>query len=183
MDAFWRALLWKQFGAAIDMLDNAVAACPDSLWRQPVWPDPAAPEGRAEFWYVAYHALFWLDLYLFGAEEGFTPPEPYALIEQDDANGPIPDQPYSKDDVRAYLAYARHKCRLTIAAMTDEQARQPVNFPWMEEGEVVSYAEVQLYNMRHLQGHAAELSLLLGQHDVQFDSVWATRAKDDLDQE
>ena len=27
----------------------------------------------AEFWYVIYHALFWLDLYLEGSAEGFAP--------------------------------------------------------------------------------------------------------------
>lgn len=178
MDSFWRTVLWKQFGAAIDMLDNAVVACPDSLWRQPVWPDPSVPSERAEFWFIAYHAVFWLDLYLFGSEEGFAPPAPYTLVEQDDSAGPLPDRAYSKDEVRAYLAYARQKCRATIETMTDERARQSVNFPWMSEGEDVSYFELQLYSMRHIQEHAAQLSLLLGQHRVQADYDWAPSAKD-----
>ena len=28
MDSVWPTALWKQFGAAIDMLDNALVACP-----------------------------------------------------------------------------------------------------------------------------------------------------------
>lgn len=28
----WRTILWQQFGAAVDMLDNALRACPDELW-------------------------------------------------------------------------------------------------------------------------------------------------------
>ena len=181
MDSFWRTILWKQFGGTIDMLDNALVACPDSLWRQVVWHDPSVPSQRAEFWYVAYHALFWLDLYLYGAEEGFAPPAPYSLVEQDDAAGPLPDRPYSRDELRAYLASVRQKCRTTIEAMTDERVRQPVNFGWMREGEVVSYYELQLYNMRHVQGHAAELSLLLGEHGIQANAIdWVTRAADDL---
>jgi hypothetical protein len=32
MDDFWKTVLWQQFGAAIDMLENAVRACPDELW-------------------------------------------------------------------------------------------------------------------------------------------------------
>lgn len=180
MDSLWRAALWAQFGAAIDMLDNAVAACPDALWRSAVWHDPAAPAQRAEFWYVAYHALFWLDVYLLGSEEGFAPPAPFALIEQDDANSPLPDQPYSKDELRAYLASLRQQCRATIETMTDERARQPVNFGWMREGEVVRYAELQMYSMRHIQEHAAQLSLLLGQHGVPAEDVdWVARAKRD----
>jgi len=37
----------RQFGASIDMLDNAVITCPDELWS-----------GSCKFWHVAYHALF-----------------------------------------------------------------------------------------------------------------------------
>jgi len=29
MDDFWKTLLWQQFGAAIDMLEDATRACPD----------------------------------------------------------------------------------------------------------------------------------------------------------
>jgi hypothetical protein len=177
MDSLWRTMIWKQFGAAIDMLDNAVLACPDALWRQPVWD---APSPRAEFWYVAFHTLFWLDLYLFGSEERFVPPASFAMTEQDDADGPLPNGPYSKDDLRAYLASLRQKCRTTIETMTDERARQPVSFPWMQEGEVVSYAELQIYSMRHTQEHAAQLSLLLGHHGVPDEALdWVTRAQED----
>lgn len=181
MESFWGAILWKQFGAAIDMLDNALVACPDTLWRQPVWQDSSAPSGRAEFWYVAYHTLFWLDLYLFGSEEGFAPPAPYALVEQDDASGPIPDKTYSKEQVRTYLAYCRDKCRSITEMMTDERARQPVSFGWVEDGEVISYYELQLYNMRHVQEHAAQLNLLLGRNGIPGEQIdWVARARDDV---
>jgi hypothetical protein len=50
----------------------------------------------------------------------------------------------------------------------------------MEDGEVVSYYELQLYSMRHIQEHAAQLSLLLGQHGVSGESLdWVARAHDD----
>ncbi|HKD74132.1 MAG TPA: DinB family protein, partial [Ktedonobacterales bacterium] len=65
--------------------------------------------------------------------------------------------------------------------MTDERARQPVNFGWMREGEVVSYLELQLYSMRHAQEHAAQLNLVLGEHGVKTDYDLVTRARDDLD--
>jgi len=173
VDSLWRTMLWKQLGAAIDMLDHALVACPDALWRQPVWQDPLA-----QFWYVAYHALFWLDLYLFGTDERFAPPAPFTLEELDPA-GIVPERPYSREELRTYLAYAREKCRTTFETLTDERARQPVTFPWTR-GEAVSYVELQIYNMRHIQEHAAQLSLLLGQHGVQTDQVdWVARAKED----
>ncbi|HCI80283.1 MAG TPA: DinB family protein, partial [Ktedonobacter sp.] len=32
MDFLWKTALWQQFGATIDMLENALLACPDTLW-------------------------------------------------------------------------------------------------------------------------------------------------------
>ena len=71
MDTTWRAILWQQFGAAIDMLGNAMEACPDELWSD--------RSQQPELWYMAYHTLFWLDLYLYGSVEGFVPPAPFTL--------------------------------------------------------------------------------------------------------
>lgn len=181
MDSLWRTILWKQYGAALDTLDNTLAACPDALWRQPVWHAAAVPSRRTEFWYVAYHTLYWLDVYLYGTEDGFAPPPPFALTEQEDGDGPIPDVTYTKEQLRGYLAALRQTLYDITATLSDERARQPVSFGWMREGEVVTYAELQLYTMRHLQGHAAELSLLLGEHGVPSDQLdWVTRARDDL---
>ena len=180
MDSFWPTMMWKQFGAAVDMLDNTVAACPDALWRQPVWHVLSDPSQGVEFWYVAYHALFWLDLYLVGSAEGFAPPAPFTLSELDPA-GALPERIYTKEELRAYLASLRQRCHTTFETMTDERARQPASFPWMADGEAFSYVELQLYNMRHIQEHAAQLSLLLGQHGVQADLDWVPRAKDDAD--
>ena len=98
MDATWRTSLWQQFGAAIDMLDNAVTACPDELWRVRLWDDAELPESAA-FWYIVYHTLFWLDLYLSGAVEGFAPPAPFTLDELDPA-GLLPDRPYTRDELQ-----------------------------------------------------------------------------------
>jgi DinB superfamily len=179
METSWNTALWSQFGAAIDMLDNALVACPDSLWRQRAWraPHPLPPE-YTEFWNLAFHALFWLDLYLSGSAEEFAPPTPFTRDELD-PDGIVPDQPYTREQLRAYLASTRQKCHTTLATLTDEQARQPVAFPWAR-GQAVSYFELQLYNMRHVQEHAAQLSLVLGQHGVPDEALdWVARAKDD----
>jgi hypothetical protein len=115
---------------------------------------------------VAYHTIVWLDLYLTGSREGFEPPPPFI-------RGALPDQPYTKEQIRAYLGQCRAKCRATIEALTDERASQRCPFPWMEP----TFLELQLYCMRHVQEHAAHLSFLLGQHGVTgFD--WVSRARD-----
>ena len=66
-------MLWRQFGAAIDALGDALRNRPDALWEARLWddqPEQWVMPGFATFWYLGYHTLFWLDLYLTGAEEG-----------------------------------------------------------------------------------------------------------------
>ncbi len=160
MSVPWKTIIWSQFGAAIDTLDDMVCACPDELWRGRLWDNAVARSEYAEFWYRVYHALFWLDLYLTGAEEGFMPPAPFELIEM--AEDDLPERVYTRDELLAYLQYGRERCRTTIETLTDEAAQARCRFPWGE----VSFVELQLYNMRHVQEIAAQLSLFLGQNGV-----------------
>ncbi len=171
MDTTWRTIIWQQFGAAIDMLENALRACPDRLWRDCLWNNDSERPEYAQFWYIAYHTLFWLDLYLSGSVEGFAPPAPFTLDELDPA-GLLPERPYSKDELQAYLDHGRQKCRATIEALTDEKARQRCGFRWGE----ISFLELLLYNMRHVQEHAAQLNLMLGQK-VGSAPGWVIKAK------
>jgi hypothetical protein len=168
METLWSTALWPQFGAAIDMLENALVACPEALWMERIWPDPPPPEFPphfAEFWYVTFHTLVWLDLYLSGVpEEEFAPPAPFAQGVLDSVEVQ-PERPYTKEELRDYLVSMRRKCHSTLVTLTDEQARQPVEYPW-SEGQPISFLELQIYTMRHVQEHAAQLSLFLGQHGV-----------------
>lgn len=184
MDSLWKTALWRQFGTAIDMLENALVACPTSLWKEHLWRDPPdhalsseLPPEFAEFWYVAYHTLFWLDLYLSGSrEEDFVPPAPFIWTELD---SPVsPERPYTKEELHTYLAATRRKCYATLTALTDERARQVVEYPWAE-GRAVSFLELQLYTMRHVQEHAAQLHMFLGQHSVSETSNWVGLTKAD----
>jgi hypothetical protein len=184
MERLLSTALWRQFGAAIDMLDHAVAACPAALWTKRLWPEappPPFPPRFAEFWYLTYHTLVWLDLYLSGVpEEDFAPPAPF-LSGEIDSIATQPDQPYSMEELRAYLAALRQKCQATLLGLTEEEARRPIEYPWVA-GQPISYLELQLYNLRHVQEHAAQLSLFLGQHAVpETDLGWVARATGDPD--
>ena len=180
METVWRTALWRQFGAAIDALDNALAACPDSLWTERLWPSPPPawfPPQFGEFWHVSFHALAWLDLYLSGVpEEEFAPPAPFVQGEIDSAEA-LPDRPYTKEQLRTYLASLRRKCQATLTGLTNEQASRPVEYPW-SKGQPISFLELLIYNMRHVQEHAVQLSLFLGQHGVPDEDIgWVARAK------
>jgi hypothetical protein len=148
MDRIWNESLWRQMGAAIDMLENAVVACPDHVWS-------AGPPQRA-YWYLTYHTLFYLDLYTYGTVDGFAPPAPFTLDELD-PRGVYPDRVYGKDELLEYLVHCREACREAIRSLADETAARPCVFSWGAP----SYGELLLDNMRHVQHHTAQLHWIL----------------------
>jgi hypothetical protein len=171
MDTTLKTGIWQQFGASINFLADTMSACPDQLWLAALWQTPDKSPEFAQFWYVAYHTLFWLDLYLTGAEEGFVPPAPFTLIEQDD-DGPLPERVYTKAELMAYLMDCRKKCHATIEALTDEMAQRRCRFGWGE----CSFLELLVYNLRHVHGHASQLNMLLGQHGISAPD-WVAQAR------
>ena len=168
MDANLKKSLWQQFGAAIDTLNDAMRLCPDDLWETVLWEDED-DERYGQFWYIAYHTLFWTDLFLGGSYEGFTPPAPFI-------RGTLPDEPYAKADVHAYLRDCREKCKAMVQELTDERASEICIFPWMQP----SYLELQFYSMRHVQEHAAQLNMILGHRGITGQD-WFAKAQDDID--
>jgi hypothetical protein len=157
------------------MLGNALRACPDDLWTAHMWNDPAMKPEFSDFWYVAFHTLFWLDLYLFGGVEGFPPPQPYNLDELD-PHGLLPERIYSREELLTYLEHCRHKCRVTIEQLKDENAHQMCEFTWAKKG--ISFIELILDNMRHVQEHGAQLNMFLGQQ-AGISTGWVPHPIDD----
>jgi len=147
---FSKEILWKQLGAAIEMLDNAIRSCPEEVWSD--------RERQPEFWYTAYHALFFLDLDLSGSLEGFAPPAPFTLSELDPA-GVLPERTYTQAELGAYAEHCRQKCREVLANLTEETADRLSKFDWV----TLPFAERLLYTLRHVQHHTGQLHLILRQ--------------------
>lgn len=168
MNPPWNETLWRQLGAAIDMLENAIAACPEELWLD--------RERRPELWYLAYHTLFFLDLYLSPTPDGFTPPPPFTLDELDPA-GVLPERPFSQAELLAYLAHGRRKARATLAALDDDGASRLTTFPWLAG---LPFGELLLVSLRHVQHGAAQLNLVLRQ-EVDAAPGWVKQAAAPLD--
>lgn len=160
MTVIERDMLWRQFAVAIDSLTDVLRDCPDALWTKQLWPDQPdqwVASGFSSFWYLGYHALFWLDLYLTGAEEGFAPPPPFDLVEME-AHEALP-RVYTRAELLGYAALCRSRCQTTIETVSDADAQRLCRFAWGE----VPFAELLLYTLRHVQEHAAQLQLFLGQ--------------------
>ena len=155
--------LWKQFGASIDMLANAMLLCPADYW-----------DTDKKFWYHAYHCLFFLDYYLTLEPQEFLPPALFTLSEFE---GTMPDKVYSKEELLSYLQFNRNKCYQLISGLTEEKMNQR----WINVSGRMNYSvfELLLYNMRHVQHHAAQMNLLLRQ-DINDAPAWVSRANDDL---
>lgn len=167
MDAASREALWRQFGAAIEMLENSIQACPDALWGD--------RSRKPEFWYLVFHTLFFLDLYLSQSEEGFQPPPPFTCSELD-PTGILPERSYTKAEILDYLEHGRAKCRAALGALSVERAAEVRRFGSIE-GDVL---ELLLYNMRHVQHHVGQLHLILRQ-ETDFAPSWVGKAGTPLD--
>jgi hypothetical protein len=79
---------------------------------------------------------------------------------------------YTRDELLGYLEYCRRKCQETIGALSDEQANRLCRFAWGG----LPYAELQLYNLRHVQEHGAQLRMFLGQQAGK-PAAWASQAQ------
>ena len=138
----------SQYNAALEMLKQAIKACPESLWDDPQYESP--------FWHIAYHVLFYTHLYLQPTEQDFVPWEKqqdgYRSLSSD---GEREGVPYSKEDLLAYLQLCRQQVEEQVTAL-DLEARS--GFHWLPFDKL----ETQFYNIRHIQQHTGELYERLG---------------------
>lgn len=163
MDEATKKIIWSQFGASIDMLENAMTACPDKVWN--------TGSKFQDFWYIAYHTLFWLDFYLSAQSDENSPHSALGLTELD-PEGILPDRIYSKTELLEFCALCRNKCKDIIENLSPEEANQIYKFNSLN----LKISELILYNMRHVQHHTGQLNLIL-RLKADMGSKWIRQAK------
>jgi hypothetical protein len=161
MDNLFKEALWKQFGAGIDMLENAILMCPDKMWNT-----------ADKFWYTSYHCLFFLDYYLTLEPSEYVSPRPFTNSEFESK---LPERTYTKEELLAYLQAGKEKCRKLITNLTDEIAKKRWKNPYRD----YSVIEMLIYNLRHVQHHAAQLNQLLRQK-INNAPAWVAQTKTNL---
>lgn len=151
-----RELLTHQYEASLSMLNLAVARCPDDRWHEPV--------AQWKFCQAAFHVVFFADVYLQPDESiDRLKGQPFHVDHKDTFRDyeELIDRPpvlmYDKAFVGTYLRYVREKAQKTIAGESDEVLAGPSGFA----RRTCSRAELHVYNIRHIQHHAAQLSLCL----------------------
>ncbi len=138
------------------MLNRCVEQCPGDRWEGRV--------GDYAFWHVAYHTLFFTDLYLSRDDKSFElrdfhredchffgqrPWPPFEAV--------VADVPYEKDVLLEYVRICWRKSVETIGSETRESLEGPSGFWWYE----VPRGEFHLINIRHIQHHSGQMSLYL----------------------
>jgi len=146
-----KQILTGQFEAALCMMNQCVQACQPEHWEGKIANDT--------FQQVAYHTLFFVDLYLSPNEEAFKPRDFHR--RGGDERGPTLSPGLSKDETLSYLAICRQKAIETIASETRQSLEGASGFSWRK----ISRGELHIYNLRHVQHHTGQLSAYLRRVD------------------
>jgi uncharacterized damage-inducible protein DinB len=145
---YLKTVLTGQFEAALCMLNRCVRNCPPEHWDGKI--------ANGTFRQVAYHTLFYVDLYLSPNEEAFELRELHRR-GGDRRFGAAADGGLTKEETLAYLAICRQKAVETLASETLESLQGPSGFARLS----FSRGELHLYNIRHVQHHTGQLSAYL----------------------
>lgn len=150
----WQHLISKQYKAALCTLDRCIAMAPDSLWNEPV--------GNLKFCQVAFHTLFFTDFYLETTEgsvgdQDFHRKRPQFFRDYEELQDRPQQLLYERSTVRDYVQHCRQKSARVVTSETEQTLTAPCGFS-RRNG---SRAELHVYSIRHIQHHAAQLSLRL----------------------
>src|SRR6478609_4596961 len=150
MSNLYQQVVLGQFEAALAMLKQCLERCPAELWESKI----AGLTVRQ----VAYHTLFFVDYYL-DSEAAFTLRDLHHAggDEREPANSPGLDQAATL----AYVTICHDKLLATLRDETEASLLEPAGFSWLP----FSRAELHLYNLRHVQHHAGQISAHLRRLD------------------
>jgi len=148
---FFRQILTAQYEAALGMMNQCIAACGPQYWDGKIAND--------SFRQVAYHALFFTDLYLSPGEKAFELRELHQ--RGGDERGPNASIGLDKEETLSYVGICRAKVAQALAKETPESLQGPSGFSWRKH----SRGELHVYNIRHLQHHVGQLSAYLRRVD------------------
>jgi hypothetical protein len=160
-----KELIARQFEAALCTLNACIEQCPADAWDAPI--------ANLAFCQAAFHALFYADCYLGLNTEAlrqqvFHRDNPEFFRDYEELEDRKQQQMYDRESILAYMAFCRRKASEVIAAETAETLQARCGFDWLP----FSRAELHVYNIRHIQHHAAQLILRLRlSHDL--DIPWA----------
>jgi uncharacterized damage-inducible protein DinB len=159
MIAYVKTILANQFLASLCMLNECIKKCPQENWEGKIANDT--------FRQVAYHTLFYVDLYLSPGAEAFQLRDCHHR-GGDERSSTAACSGLAKDETLSYLAMCRQKALETLASETLESLQRKSGFSWLP----FSRGELYLYNLRHVQHHTGQLSAYLRRIVEDGDRWW-----------
>ena len=147
-------LLLSQHQAALTTLAKCIELCPDGAWNEKVANLPIST--------AVFHTLFWTDMYLERSTEHLKDQEYHKTNseifgEYEELASDLQKRTYERSQVDNYFEFCRAKAAKVILAETDESLAEKSGFDWLD----CSRAEVHVYSSRHIQHHAAQISVRL----------------------
>ena len=138
--------LLSQYRAALAMLKQAIAECPEELW--------VAEGFRNRTWHVAYHTLFYAELYVHASEAEFAPWAKHCAVCR--LLGAKAEElkdvaPYTREELLAY----HERC---VAAVEELAPKLPLDGPSGFDWLPFTRLETHLYNIGHIQHHTGQLA-------------------------
>ena len=168
----YKQVIANQFQAALCALGTCIDRCPEAMWHAPVVANT--------FCQVAFHTLFFTDLYL-GRDEATFRQQTYhranklIFADYEELEDRPPQRMYDKSFVTSYLQHCRQKAARAIASETVETLNSKADFA----GKDFSRAELHVVSIRHIAHHAAQLSLRL-RLDVDEQIPWIQSGWQDI---
>jgi hypothetical protein len=163
-------LLAHQYEASLCTLNLAVVRCPESSWNEPV--------AKWKFCQAAFHAVFFADVYLQPSDDvAAVKLQTFHIEHKADFRDyeELEDREhvllYEKPFVLSYLEHIRRKAQAISARESADMLAGPSGFRRRK----CSRAELHVYNIRHIQHHAAQLSLRLTL-DTDMEVPWVGHA-------
>lgn len=148
MIEYVKTILAGQFEAALCMLKECIEKCPSDHWQAPI--------ANHSFGQVAYHTLFFVDLYLSPGEAAFQLRDIHRR-GGDERSSTAVCPGLTKDETLAYLALCRQKFIETLASETADSLQRESGFSWLP----FSRGELYVSSIRHVQHHTGQLSASL----------------------
>jgi hypothetical protein len=148
--------LKNQYDKSLNILEEAIRGYDEDLWL-----DDKAYKSPA--WQVAYHALFYANIYCSPTEAGVaawpkarenyqffgkTPWPPFEKV--------VLKEPYAKADMLEFLGFVRDRIPVYLEKMRPEEKCWP---HWYDEPQL----EFHINNIRHIQHHCGEM---IERHDI-----------------
>lgn len=164
MSADFTKIVASQLEAGLCMLNECIRNCPAPQWDENV--------GKYPFWHVAYHTLCFVDVYLTRCDAEWQPrhdvggPGGLHPKGREELEEEYPSRRFEPSEMLTYVEICREKIHTALAAETPASLAGESGFPWLP----FTRAELHLYNLRHLQHHAGQLSALLRRAGV--DTGW-----------